>query len=211
MGLVDRWPDHAPGRVGVLGGTFDPIHYGHLAIAEDCRDQLRLDPVLFIPAGDPPHKRYRAVTPATDRLAMVERAIAGNPRFQLSRLEVDRPGLSYSVDTVGSLRAQLGPETELFFIIGDDSLADLPTWREPARLLDLCTIVAVNRPGYPRFDLARLDPVIPHASQRILRIEVPDLNLTSSDIRGRVAAGRTITYLVPDSVRDYISEHRLYR
>lgn len=211
MGLVDPRSHHALRRVGILGGTFDPIHYGHLVIAEDCRDQLRFDLVLFVPAGDPPHKRHRVVTPAADRVAMVERAIAGNPGFGLSRIEVERPGPSYSVDTVRSLRAELGAEAELFFIIGNDSLADLPTWHEPERLLDFCTVVAVNRPGYPGFDLAQLEPALPGASRRILRVEVPGLNLTSSGLRARVAAGRTITYLVPDAVRDYIREHRLYR
>jgi len=198
-------------RTGILGGTFDPIHIAHLAIAEDCWDQLDLDVVLFVPAGDPPHKRHRAVSSTADRVAMVERAIAGNPHFRLSRVDVDRPGLSYTVDTIQNLRSELGPQAELFFIVGNDSLADLPNWRDPDRLIEMCTIVAVNRPGYPRFDPTRLDSKIRGASGRIRFVQVPDLNITSSDIRQRIARGRTITYLVPDAVRTYIVEKGLFQ
>jgi len=198
-------------RIGVLGGTFDPIHIAHLAIAENCWDQLGLSEVLFIPAGDPPHKQHRGVAPAVHRVAMVERAIAGNPHFRVSRVDVNRPGLSYSVDTLESLRAELGTEAELFFIVGSDSLTDLPNWRDPRRLIELCTVVAVNRPGYPRPDLKQIDARIPGASGRTRFVDVPDLNLTSSEIRRRVAEGRTIRYLVPDPVRDYIIEKQLYR
>jgi len=193
-------------RIGVLGGTFDPVHLAHLTIAEECWDQLGLAEVLFVPAGDPPHKQHRGVAPAAQRVAMVERAIAGNPHFRLSRVDVDRPGLSYSVDTLESLRSQLGVEAELFFIVGSDSLTDLPNWRDPRRLIELCTVVAVNRPGYPRPDLKQLDARIPGASGRTRFVDVPDLNLTSSEIRRRVVEGRTIRYLVPDPVRDYILE-----
>jgi nicotinate-nucleotide adenylyltransferase len=198
-------------RIGVLGGTFDPVHLAHLAIAEECWDQLGLAEVIFVPAGDPPHKQHRSVAPAAQRVAMVERAIAGNPHFRLSRVDVDRPGLSYSVDTLESLRAELGAEAELFFIVGSDSLTDLPNWRDPRRLIELCTVVAVNRPGYPRPDLTQLDARIPGASGRTRFVDVPDLNLTSSEIRRRVVEGRTIRYLVPDPVRDYILEKQLYR
>ncbi|HEX5414537.1 MAG TPA: nicotinate-nucleotide adenylyltransferase [Chloroflexota bacterium] len=198
-------------RIGVLGGTFDPIHLAHLAIAEECRDQLGLAEVLFVPAGDPPHKQSREVAPAVQRVAMVELAIASNPRFRLSRVDVDRPGLSYSVDTLRSLRGELGAEADLYFIVGSDSLVDLPNWRDPCRLIELCTIVAVNRPGYPRPDLRQLDARVPGASRRTRVVDVPDLNLTSSEIRQRVSEGRTIRYLVPDPVRAYIAEQQLYR
>lgn len=204
MGLVSRR------AVGILGGTFDPIHYGHLEIAEDCWYQLQLDEILFVPAGAPPHKRGRAISPAADRLAMVTLAIAGNPHFRLSRVEVDRPGISYSVDTVARLREELGPDTRLFFIIGRDMLRDLPTWHRPDRLADLCEIVAVSRPGYPPFDLTRLEPAIPRATERIRQLEVPALNIAASDLRRRVAEGRPITYMTPDAVVRYIQEHRLY-
>lgn len=198
-------------RVGMLGGTFDPVHYGHLAVAEDCRAQLGLDEVLFVPAGGPPHKQGRAISPARDRLAMVELAIADNPRFRLSRIDVERPGLSYSVDTVQTLQARLGPEARIFFIIGADSLADLPRWRDPDRLAALCQIVAVNRPGYPMLDLVTLEEAIPDARRRIIQLATPGVDVSATQLRQRVAEGRPIRYLVPDAVRAYIQEHRLYR
>lgn len=196
--------------VGILGGTFDPIHYGHLVIAEDCWYQLGLDEVLFVPAGDPPHKRGRVISPAADRVAMVALAIADNPHFRLSRVEVDRPGISYSVETVARLRKELGPEARLFFVIGADMLRDLPSWHQPDRLADLCEIVAVNRPGYPPFDLTRLEPAVPRAAERIRQLEVPELNIAASDLRRRVAEGRPITYMTPDAVVRYIQERGLY-
>jgi nicotinate-nucleotide adenylyltransferase len=197
-------------RVGILGGTFDPIHYGHLVAAEDCRAQLGLTEVLFVPAGHPPHKRNQQITPVANRLAMAELAIVDNPHFRLSRVDVDRPGPSYSVDMVQALQAELGPESQLFFILGRDSLLDLPTWHEPDRLAQLCQLVAVTRPGYPPLDLTQLNSVIPNARERIISLEVPELNLASSDIRRRVAEGRPIRYLVPESVRRYIKESGLY-
>ena len=198
-------------KVGILGGTFDPIHYGHLVIAEDCWAQLGLDDVLFVPAGAPPHKRGQAVSPAADRVEMVGRAIAGNRHFRLSRVDVDRPGASYSVEMVSRLRRVLGDETSFFFIVGRDALADLPLWREPARLADLCQIVAVNRPGYPPLDLGSLEPAIPRASERILHLVVPELSISASILRQRVREGRPITYMTPDAVIEYIQQHRLYR
>jgi nicotinate-nucleotide adenylyltransferase len=198
-------------KVGILGGTFDPIHYGHLVIAEDCWHQLELDEVLFVPAGDPPHKRGRLISPVVDRVKMVTLAIAGNPHFRLSRADVDRPGVSYSVDMVAQLRAELGLEARLFFIIGGDALADLPSWREPDRLAEMCQIVAVNRPGYPLFDLTQLDSSIPHASERIIQLVVPSLNIAASDLRHRVAEERPIRYMTPDAVVRYIHERGLYR
>ena len=205
MGLVSRR------KVGILGGTFDPIHYGHLVVAEDCWYQLGLDEVLFVPAGRPPHKSGQLISSAADRVAMVELAIAGNAHFRLSRVDVDRPGASYSVEMVAALRQALGPETNLYFIIGRDALRDLPTWRSPNLLADLCQIVAVNRPGYPPLDLSRLDATIPHAGERIQQLVVPELNIAASDLRRRVADGRPITYMTADAVIRYIQEHGLYR
>ena len=143
-------------RLGILGGTFDPIHYAHLVIAEECRVRLGLAGVIFIPAGEPPHKRRQSVTPAADRLAMVELAIASNPAFRVSRVEIDRPGPSYSVDTIAALQAELGPEAELYFIVGQDAMADILTWHEPRRLLALCRLVAIHRPGVREPDMAAL-------------------------------------------------------
>jgi nicotinate-nucleotide adenylyltransferase len=197
-------------RIGILGGTFDPIHFGHLLIAEECWAQLDLSEVLFVPAGDPPHKHGRSISPATDRTAMVELAIADNPHFRLSRVDVDRPGLSYTVDTVRGIRSDVGSEPGLFFIVGQDSLLDLPKWHDPDHLLESCRIVAVNRPGYPPIDLARLAPAIPRAQERIVLIDVPAFDVAASDIRRRVAEGRPITYLVPSSVERYIIQRSLY-
>jgi nicotinate-nucleotide adenylyltransferase len=199
------------GVVGILGGTFDPIHLGHLAIAEDCWEQLGLERVLFVPAGQPPHKRGRAITSAADRVAMVELAIADNPHFALSRVDVDRPGPSYSVEMLRAIQAEQGSETDLFFIVGQDSLLDLPSWREPEQLIRLCRLAVVRRPGYRPIDLARLEAIIPNLGQRLTFLETPALDLSSSELRRRVAAGRPIRYLVPDAVRRYIAERGLYR
>lgn len=203
--------DLTKSRIGILGGTFDPIHVGHLVVAEDCWYQLGLTEVLLVPAGEPPHKRGKLVSAAADRVAMVELAIAGNPHFRLSRADVDRSGASYSVDTVRTVRSEIGPAAALFFIIGGDSLIDLPSWHEPGALLELCQVVAVNRPGYPRFDLGRLESAVPRARDRIIALEVPSLDLAASDIRRRVGEGRPIRYLVPNKVRRYIEERGLYR
>lgn len=197
-------------RVGVVGGTFDPVHIGHLVAAEEVRALVGLDRVLFVPAGQPPHKRW-TITPAAHRVAMLEAAIADNPAFALSRVEVDRPGPSYSVDTLAQLRAELGPATELFFVVGMDMLADLPHWRQPERLPGLARIVAVTRPGFPRFDLARLEPIIPNARDVIQVVPIPELRISATDLRRRVAAGRPIRYQVPAAVEAYIREQGLYR
>ncbi len=203
--------DLTRGRIGILGGTFDPIHVGHLVVAEDCWYQLGLSEVIFVPVGEPPHKRGRSVSAAVDRVAMVELAITGNPHFRMSRADVDRPGTSYSVDTVRTIRSEVGSDASLFFIIGGDSLIDLPSWHQPNVLLELCQVVAVNRPGYPRFDLSQLESVVPRARDRIIHLEVPSLDLAASDVRRRVAEGRPIRYLVPESVRSYVEERGLYR
>lgn len=197
-------------RLGVLGGTFDPIHNGHLAIAEECRVALRLDLVLFLPAGDPPHKRGQRITPAAHRQAMVELAIASNPGFRLSRVDLDRPGLSFTVDSLERLRAHWGAEVELWFIVGADSLADIMTWRQPDRLIELARLAATNRPGAPPPDPSALEPLLPGATKRIDVVEVPGLEISGSDLRRRAAHGRPIRYQVPDDVGRYITEHALY-
>jgi nicotinate-nucleotide adenylyltransferase len=197
-------------KVGVLGGTFDPIHHGHLVAAEEVRWKLSLDRVLFVPAGQPPHKLGQTVSPVSDRVAMVALAIAGNAGFALSRVDVDRPGPSYSVDMLAALQGQLGPGAELFFIIGLDSLADLLTWHEPSRLVQHFRIVAVTRPGYDWYDLASLEPAIPQARERITIVSVPALDIAASDLRRRFAEGRPIRYQVPEGVEEYIRARRLY-
>lgn len=198
-------------RIGVLGGTFDPIHYGHLAAADECRSALSLDVVLFLPAGHPPHKRGQKVSPVVDRLRMVELAIASNPHFQISRVDVDRPGPSYTVAALKELRRQVGDEAEIWFIMGADSLAEILTWREPERLLQLARIAAVNRPGAPDPAPERLETALPGARSRIDVIEIPDLAISATELRERVAAGRQIKYQLPEEVERYIADRGLYR
>jgi nicotinate-nucleotide adenylyltransferase len=198
-------------RIGVLGGTFDPIHYGHLAVAEECRATLDLDLVLFLPAGDPPHKQGRAISPAADRVRMVELAIASNPSFRLSRVDVDRPGPSYTIGALEALRQEWGPGAGLWFLMGGDSLADLLTWHRPERLLELTRIAATNRPGAPKPDPRALEPRLPGAADRIDLVEIPWLDISGSGLRERVARGRPIKYQLPESVERYVHERGLYR
>jgi nicotinate-nucleotide adenylyltransferase len=198
-------------RIGVLGGTFDPIHYGHLSVAEECRFALGLDLILFLPAGNPPHKRGRRISPAADRVRMVELAIASNPLFRLSRIDVDRPGPSYTIGALEALQRQWGPEARLWFLMGGDSLADLLTWHRPERLLELARIAATNRPGAPRPDPRALETRLPGASKRIDLVEIPWLDISASALRERVAKGRPIKYQLPEPVERYVHEHGLYR
>ncbi len=196
-------------RLGVFGGTFDPIHYGHLVAAEEVRYRLRLDKVLFVPAGMPPHKLDHDITPTRHRLAMLELAIASNPGFALSRVDIDRHGPCYTVDTLALLHEEYGPGTELFFLMGMDSLADLLTWKDPERLIRLARIVVVGRPGF-QADVDELDKVLPGAAERICIVDTPLMEVSSSDIRQRVREGAPIRYQVPEAVEAYIREHRLY-
>ncbi|MFZ5916125.1 MAG: nicotinate-nucleotide adenylyltransferase [Chloroflexota bacterium] len=197
-------------RLGVLGGTFDPIHIGHLFAAEEARTRLGLERVLFVPAGLPPHKLDVPVTPVEHRLNMVQLAIADNPHLVLSRVDVDRFGPSYTVDTIELLRDEHGPDTELHFIMGSDSLADLLTWHRPERLIRLCRIVALTRPN-GLVDLEELNRLLPGAIARIQMLEMPLLQISSSDLQRRVRAGFSIRYLVPMAVEAYIEQHQLYR
>lgn len=196
-------------RLGVFGGTFDPIHYGHLVAAEEVRYRLRLDKVLFVPAGMPPHKLDHDITPTRHRLAMLELAIASNPGFALSRVDIDRHGPCYTVDTLALLHEEYGPGTELFFLMGMDSLADILTWKDPERLIRLARIVVVGRPGF-QADVDELDKVLPGAAERICIVDTPLMEVSSSDIRQRVREGAPIRYQVPEAVEAYIRAHRLY-
>jgi len=197
-------------RVGILGGTFDPIHLGHLLLAETAREVLALQRVLFVPAGDPPHKQAAPKTPACHRQTMVELAIAGNVCFELSLIDLERPGPHYTTDTVRLLRYQhnLSPD-ECFFIIGGDSLVDLPTWHNASELMSLCRLAVSHRPGYQP-DLGSLEEELPGLSNRMDWVEMPVLGLEASVIRQRVQAGRSIRYQVTDTVRQYIDTNKLY-
>ena len=196
-------------RLGILGGTFDPIHHGHLVAAEEAHHQLQLDQVLFVPAGAPPHKSRRPISPAHHRLRMVELAIAGKPYLAISRVDVDRAGPCYTVDTLELLRAEWGPEPTFFFIEGADSLADILTWYQPQRLIERCELAVVERPGV-ELDLPRLETHLPGLTARIHWVQMPRLEISSSDLRARVRAGRPIAYLVPAAVEAYIREQGLY-
>jgi nicotinate-nucleotide adenylyltransferase len=218
-GMPDReGPGHvfdahdSPGpRWGVMGGTFDPVHYAHLAVAEQSRDTLGLRGVLFVPARQPPHKPGRPITPAADRVAMLGLAIADNPAFHMSLVEVERDGPSYTVDTIEQLRSE-PPETgaELLLIISVEALGGFPTWREPSRLLDLCRVVVVPRRGYERQTPGWISSRFPGREDRFVFVGGPDLGHSASEIRSRVLDGRTIRYLVPPAVEAYIRDHALY-
>jgi len=195
------------GRIGVLGGTFDPIHYGHLAAAEEARVKLSLREVIFVVAGLPPHKLDEEITPAEDRYVMVELAIASNPHFSLSRIDIDRPGPSYTVDTIALLRQKW--TEEIYFIMGMDSLMEIDTWHEPQRLIQLCHLVAVERPGFVP-DLERLEAAIPGITARTEIIDMPEVDISSTDLQRRVRQGLPIKYQVPPEVEEYIYQHRLY-
>jgi nicotinate-nucleotide adenylyltransferase len=195
--------------IGVFGGTFDPPHYGHLVIAEEARARLGLRRVIFLPAGQPPHKPERVISPVAHRLAMVLLAIAGNPGFRLSRLDVDRPGPSFTADLLELLQTELGPTADLHFIVGMDSLGDFLTWHEPVRVLRAARLVAATRPGYA-CDLSEMEDVIPGAASRITLLEAPALEISSTELQARVRAGLPIRYQAPEAVARYIRRHGLY-
>jgi nicotinate-nucleotide adenylyltransferase len=198
-------------NIGVLGGTFDPVHSGHMVIAEEARLRFGLNKVLFVPAGKPWLKAKREISPAVHRTEMVKRALAGNAGFELSTIEIDRPGPSYSVDTVAALQQKLGAGAEIFFLVGWDSLAELPQWQQPSRLIRLCKLVAVTRPGVSRPDLKSLETSVPGITQSVVWLDIEPIDISSSDIRDRTAQGLSIHGLVPDDVERYIAENKLYR
>lgn len=197
-------------RLGVCGGTFDPIHMGHLFIAEEAGSRLELDRVLFVPAREPPHRQEAPEASAAHRLAMVRLGVAGNPRFEVSLLEVERQGPSYTVDTLKVLR-KAEPGSELFFIVGMDSLADLAKWHDPAGILGLARLVAVARGGHEEWDRRDLEAAVPEARGRVIVLPSPQLEISATDLRRRIADGRSCRYLAPDAVLAYIEQHGLYR
>jgi nicotinate-nucleotide adenylyltransferase len=201
-------------RVGILGGTFDPIHYGHLVIAQEVREALSLDRVLFVPAAVPPHKIGLSITPAEHRAAMVELAIAGNPGFAVSRIELEREGPSYTADTLETLAgeaARQGVARDLFFILSAEALAGLAGWHDPDRILSMCRLAVVQRPGTPLPTKQELGARFGDRADRIMLVETVPLAHSASAVRARAAAGRSIRYLVPPAVEAYICDHRLYR
>ena len=197
-------------RVGLLGGTFDPIHIGHLILADQACSQLGLDEVLLLPAADPPHKQGRQIAPVADRVRMVELAIAGNPALRLSRVDVDRPGPHYTLDTVRLLKGQFPPDARLYFLMGFDSLRDLPKWHSPLELLAEVHLVALTRPDVP-IDWNELESVLPGVRAQITLLDMPEVEVASHSLREAVRVGSSIRYLVPEEVRRYIMDKGLYR
>jgi nicotinate-nucleotide adenylyltransferase len=199
-------------RLGILGGTFDPVHYGHLLLAETAREQCRLDQVWFLPAAIPPHKQGHALSSVEQRIEMLELAVAGGPATVVSRLEADRGGVTYTVDTLAALAAE-DASRELFFLMGADSLADLPNWREPERICQLAIVTVVRRAGQ-EVDYSRLADFVPAERLELFRqhqVEMPLIELSSHDIRERVGRGQSIRYRTPRAVEKYIETHELYR
>jgi len=191
-------------RVGVMGGTFDPIHHGHLVAASEVADSFALDEVIFVPTGQPWQKSEKVVSPAEHRYLMTVIATASNPRFTVSRVDIDRKSPTYTVDTLRDLRALLGDKTDLFFITGADALSKILSWKDAKQVFELAHFIGVTRPGF------RLsDSHLP--ADAVSLVQVPAMAISSTDCRNRVAAGQPIWYLVPDGVVQYITKHNLYR
>lgn len=199
-------------RLGLYGGSFDPIHYGHLLLAECARETLRLDEAWLMPAAVPPHKQTRELAPAKHRLAMLELALAGHEQIKSSRLEIDRGGVSYTVDTLATIHDQ-HPSATLFLLMGADSLHDLPTWREPARICELATVAVVRRGGSPEPDFSVLKPIVSDSRLQTIRaaqVQMPLIELSSTDLRHRAATGQSLRFRTPRAVEKYIETHALY-
>ncbi len=195
-------------RLAVMGGTFDPIHYAHLLIADDVRRRFKLPQILFMPSGSPPHKKDYEVTSAEDRYIMAVLATSGNPDFAVSRLELDRSGPSYTIDTIRQLKAKIGPQAQVSWVTGADAVLEMLTWHRPDAILDEAEILAVPRPG---FDLDRLDETLgAERASKITVIDAPLAEISSTMIRERVRAGESIRYLTPRHVIDYIEKRGLY-
>ena len=200
----------SPKRIGIFGGTFDPIHLGHLILAEEARHRLQLDCVYLIPAADPPHKQGQQISSVVHRIRMAELATLDNNHLQISRIDADRPGPHYTVDTIRLLRQQYSHEVELFFLMGLDSLRDLPTWHNPGWIVENCTIAALSRFDV-EIDWHALDRAIPNIRQNVIVLDMPELEIASRTLRQRVHKGNPIRYQVPEVVERYIADWRLYR
>jgi nicotinate-nucleotide adenylyltransferase len=198
-------------KVGVMGGTFDPPHKGHLAVAREARSRLDLSCVIFVPAGQPWLKSEMSVTPAAERFEMVRLAISPYPYFKISSAEVERLGPSYTVDTLAELKADLGSGDELFFLMGWDSLAQLPKWRQAGEIIRLTRLVAVPRPGYSRPDIEAMEREVPGITGRVCFLDIPQMDVSATEIRQRIARGESIGDLVGGPVAEYIKAHGLYR
>jgi nicotinate-nucleotide adenylyltransferase len=199
-------------RLGVFGGTFDPVHLGHLILAEQCREQGGLERVLFIPAARPPHKHTQPLTSFTQRVEMLQLAVAGQPAFRIEELEKDRPGPSYTVDTLEELRRRQ-PDAEFWLVLGADTLQDLPQWYEPARIAKLAGFLVAGRPGARIASAPELEQTLGllAGTLRLQVVDMPLLEISGRDVRRRVGVGRSIRYMVPRAVEAYIADKGLYR
>lgn len=199
-------------RLGLMGGTFDPIHFGHLVTAEAALGAFNLDRVLFVPSGNPPHKKDYPVTHAKHRFLMTFLAVATNPNFDVSSIEIQRAGYSYAIDTVREILQIYGDDTELYFITGADAILEIFTWKNVDELMDLCQFIAATRPGTNQEELGKFIKKLPeNLKRRIHVMEIPALAISSTDIRKRIANGRSIKYLLPESVEKYIAKNKLYQ
>jgi len=199
-------------KIGIFGGTFNPVHSGHLIVAEAVREDLELDRVLFIPSGTPPHKSKNEVADANHRYNMVKCAVGSNPYFEASHMEIDRAGYTYSIDTLTSLKALYPKDTDFYFIIGADVVPELVTWKDYDRVFKMCSFIAVLRPGNDRKAFKNhVDELTGINKANIITAEAPMVDISSTDIRERVKSGRTIKYLVPGCVEKYILDNELYR
>lgn len=196
-------------RVGLLGGTFDPVHIGHLILAETARDTLQLDHVYFVPAADPPHKQGQIIVRAQDRLAMLQSAIADNPAFSISHIDLERPGPHFTADMLEIARQRLPSDTEIWFLMGLDSLIDFPNWREPARIRRVARLAAATRPGYV-IDWAPLEAILPGISHEVTLLPMPGVSIASHNLRRKIQEGHSVRYQIPETVRHYIAEKKLY-
>ncbi|MCC7189831.1 MAG: nicotinate-nucleotide adenylyltransferase [Anaerolineales bacterium] len=198
-----------PSRIGLFGGTFDPPHLGHLILASEAQSQLELDRLLWILTPEPPHKQGQQITSTEHRLAMVQLAIADNSAFELSRVELDRPGPHYTSDTI-KLIAEKNPSAEIVPIIGGDSLHDLPTWHQPKEIVYACHWIGVMRRPHEEASLDALERELPGIRAKVHYVNAPLLEIASREIRGRIAEGRSVRYYLPMSVYNYINQHHLY-
>lgn len=199
-------------RIGIMGGTFDPIHYGHLVAAEVSRSELKLDKVIFVPAGRPPHKQSRQISDTEQRYLMTALAVSSNPDFEVSRLEVDKEEITYTYDTVMEFRQIYGEAACIYFITGADAVLELLTWYRIRELLGICRFIAVTRPGFDKRELEqKIKEITSKYGGDIICIEVPLLEISSTDIRERCRDGKTIKYLLPEEVEQYIWKNGLYR
>jgi len=207
--------NNKPKKIGIMGGTFNPVHHGHLVTAQEALDQFGLDEVIFIPTGDPPHKIEDLLAHAEDRYLMTVIATSSNSSFFVSRIEIDRKGKSYTIDTVKGLRKLFGSSSELYFITGVDAILEILTWKNTREIVTLAKFIAATRPGYDLSKIKELKTTLfdneNEADRRIFIMEIPALAISSTDIRQRIKNGRPVNYLVPEGVNNYILKHELYK